>query len=102
MLEHQRALDELALGLLTPSDSEWNQGAGRLLVAALRSGDLPPDPKTCDGEHQTGRNAGPPACRARRSGQTTETRSAAYASILATCADCHGLHRIVWGPRSPK
>ena len=45
MLEHQRAADEMLIGLMVPSTSDWRQGADRLRAAVLLPGQLPADLK---------------------------------------------------------
>jgi len=97
MLEHQRAIDDLLQGLLIPSAPQWSRGAERLRVAPLRQGDLPRDPlltgsvKRADARvHQIAEQA--------VLASSPLSRAAAYGDLLATCAECHGLHRKIWGP----
>lgn len=97
MLEHQRAVDQMADGLIIPSASLWMKGAEELKGAPLRTGQLPRDQKLTreiaaaeDRVHVL----------ADQAGRATEeqARVNAYAQIIATCAQCHGLHGRVWGP----
>jgi cytochrome c553 len=99
MLEHQRALDDLLIGLVVPSDGRWREGAARLETAALRPIDWPADrqltPEIRRAE-QTVHNLAQDAARA----STAEERGRVYAQLLLTCGSCHGLHSRIWGPRS--
>jgi hypothetical protein len=99
MLEHQRALDDLLLGLVVPSDGRWREGAARLRAAVLHPADWPSDAKlTADirRAEETVHNIADEAARA-----TTPTeQGAVYSRLLMTCGSCHGLHARIWGPRS--
>jgi hypothetical protein len=33
--------------------------------------------------------------------ETPESRTRVYSTLLARCADCHGLHNRIWGPKGP-
>lgn len=100
MLEHERALDDLLRGLITPSDSSWSQGAERLRTAPLRRSDLPPDPQLTAEVRRAEAVVHQAAGRAADAGTPAE-RVSVYARLLTGCAQCHGLHRGVWGPRTP-
>ena len=98
MLEHQRAADEMLEGLFIPSESQWTQGATRLTVAPLSAKSMPRDKrltpeirKAEDRVHQL----------AERASKATawKDRGDVYAQLLTTCAGCHSLHGVVWGPR---
>jgi cytochrome c553 len=98
MLEHQRAVDEMLQGLLMPSVSRWAQGTARLKTAPLRPDQFPRDPRlpneltrTDALVHEIGG----------RAAQATDapTRATVYGDLLTTCAECHGLHREIWGPK---
>jgi cytochrome c553 len=97
MLDHRQAADEMLQGLLIPSASRWNEGATRLRGATLRPSQLPPDPRlTGDirrAEEQVHRLAEQAVA-----ADTPLARSSTYVQLLTTCAECHGLHRRVWGP----
>lgn len=99
MREHQRAVDELLQGLVIPSSRLWSQGAERLRAEPLSTELLPRDPALTasvkDAETRVHRLAD-------RATDATETaaRTAAYAELLTTCAQCHSLHGRIWGPRS--
>jgi cytochrome c553 len=97
MQEHQRAVDELLIGLMVPSLSQWTAGAERLRGANLRPGELPKDPQLTkwvrEGDvrvHQLADQA--------VAAETPAQRAAAYAGLITTCAQCHGIHSKVWGP----
>jgi len=97
MLEHQRAADEMLQGLIIPSASQWRQGAERLRTAALQRDKLPRDskltPQVLKAEERVHRLADQATAAA-----DTSARAAIYAQVLTTCAECHGLHAVVWGP----
>ncbi len=101
MLAHQRAVDQMANGLIVPSAALWKEGAEALKASPLRSSDLPRDPKLTreiaaaeDRVHLLAEQA---------SAATEESaRVTAYAQIISTCARCHGLHGRIWGPGLPK
>jgi mono/diheme cytochrome c family protein len=101
MLEHQRAVDELLQGLVVPSLSQWRQGVERLKVAPLKPGDYPPDRALTNDLKRADARVHQIADRAARAADAP-ARAAVYADLLTTCAQCHGLHRRVWGPgRAP-
>jgi hypothetical protein len=98
MLEHQRAADEMLEGLLIPSETQWNRGAARLAAAPLQPQSLPRDrkltpeiPKAEERVHQLADRAIAAAA--------WKERGDIYAQMLTTCASCHSLHGLVWGPR---
>ena len=99
MLDHQRATDALLQGLLLPSSSEWDRGAALLKTATLHPRELPPDPRSSQELQriETGVHAMAVQAAAAR---TPAQRNAAYAQVMATCAQCHGLHPRVWVPRA--
>ncbi len=97
MLEHRRAADDMLQSLLTSSTSTWQAAAERLRAAPLLASDLPPDPRlTADLRkaeirvHQLADQA------AKETSQ--RGRSETYVQLISTCAECHSLHRRVWGP----
>jgi mono/diheme cytochrome c family protein len=98
MLEHQRAADALLHGLVVPSASRWMEGASRLKTTPLRESDLPRDPAFTE---EIRRSEARVHAMANRAAQATTgmARAAVYADLLTTCAQCHGLHREIWGPR---
>jgi cytochrome c553 len=98
MLEHQRAMDELVQGLVVPSTSQWTAGAERLRTAPLRPAELLPDRGLTDEIRKAETRVHDLAGRAAQA-STLEDRAAVYASLLANCSQCHGLHGAVWGPR---
>jgi hypothetical protein len=101
MLEHQRAADDLLRGLVIPSTSEWTRGAGRLAAAPLHNEDLLPDRRMTGDIRQAESRVHALADRAKNAGNANE-RAALYGELLGNCAQCHGLHRLVWGPRSTR
>lgn len=99
MLEHREAVEMMAEGLVAPSASRWSLGAERLLAAPLSSRDLPPDPgmtaavqKSETDVHAIGKAA--------LAASDDTTRTATFARLIASCANCHRLHSRIWGPRS--
>jgi cytochrome c553 len=100
MLTHQRAVDELLQGLLIPSDSRWAQGAELLRTAELSRSDLPPDPKLTPELRRAEAAVHALADRA-ATATTAGDRAAVYVELATTCAQCHSLHRQIWGPRTP-
>jgi cytochrome c553 len=97
MLEHQRAVDELLVGLITPSDSSWSQGTDRLQTATLRTEQLPSDPKWTSEIRQAEKRVHDLAHDA-AAATTDMKRADVYAQLLTTCAACHSLHARIWGP----
>lgn len=97
MLEHQRASDQLLHGLVVPSQTAWREGAQALRAAPLHARELPRDAKLTpellrveEAVHRLAEDA--------LAADTTDARVRVYSTLLARCADCHGLHRRVWGP----
>lgn len=97
MLDHQRAIDQLLRGMTVPSQSEWLAGARALRAAPLHMRDLPRDPKLTpellrveEAVHRLAEDA--------IAAETPNSRVRVYSTLLAGCADCHSLHRRVWGP----
>lgn len=97
MLEHQLATDDMLVGLMVPSPSQWRAGAERLRVAPLRPSELPRDPKMTTWKREADVRLRAIADRASLA-QTPEERAAAYAEIITTCLQCHSAHSTVWGP----
>jgi cytochrome c553 len=98
MLEHQRAVDEMLEGLFIPSDSQWWRGASRLRTAALRRESLPRDRKLTREIRSAEERVHDLAERATKT-QGWQERAELYGQMLTTCASCHSLHGLVWGPR---
>ena len=95
MQEHQRAVDELLIGLMIPSQSQWMAGAERLR-GANRSRRTAEGPSADEvGARPTCGSISSPT---RRSWPRRRLDAAAYAGLMTTCAQCHGLHSKVWGP----
>jgi mono/diheme cytochrome c family protein len=102
MLEHQRATDELLLGLLLPSASVWDLGAGRLNTGELRPNELPRDPKMSDEAKKADEKIHKLAADAAAAGSSPARRDAMYVEVVTACAQCHGLHPNIWGPNSTR
>jgi hypothetical protein len=97
MLDHQRAMDQLLRGMTVPSQSEWLAGARGLRASPLHARDLPRDPKLTpellrveETVHRLAEEA--------IAAETPNGRVRVYSTLLAGCADCHSLHRRIWGP----
>jgi len=99
MLEHQRATDALLLGLLLPSPSEWELGSGLLDTGQLRPSDLPRDSKRSAQAKKADERVHALASDAARATRPAR-RQAVYVGVVTACAECHGLHPNIWGPRS--
>jgi cytochrome c553 len=100
MLEHQRAIDQMLQGLIVPSDTLWREGANGLKTAPLHRSDLPRDSKLTRGLMAAEKRVHQLAADAASMSEPA-TRAKSYAQILTTCAECHGLHRKIWGPSRP-
>ena len=98
MLEHQRAADEMLEGLFIPSETQWLRGANRFVAAPLRQQSLPRDPRLTPGIRKAEERVHQLAERARQA-TAWQDRGQIYAEMLTTCASCHSLHGVVWGPR---
>jgi cytochrome c553 len=98
MLEHQRAADEMLEGLFIPSETQWLRGANRFVATPLRQQSLPRDPKLTPGIRQAEKRVHQLAERAIQA-RAWSDRGEIYAEMLMTCASCHSLHGVVWGPR---
>ena len=98
MLEHQRAVDEMLEGLFIPSESQWIRGATRFVGAPLRQQSLPRDQKLTPEIRKAEERVHQLAERATQAA-TWKDRGDIYAQMVATCASCHSLHVVVWGPR---
>jgi len=97
MLQHERAVELMADALIIPSPALWAKGASALREAPLRSNQLPKDPKLTreisaaeDRVHVLADQAA--------NAQEEQARITMYSQIIATCAQCHGLHGRIWGP----
>jgi mono/diheme cytochrome c family protein len=97
MVDHQRAVDALLQGLVIPSMSEWQRGAGLLRAPVLRDAELPPDPRLAARATATERTLHALA-EVAAAAPSREARVSAYARIIGTCATCHSLHPEIWGP----
>lgn len=97
MLAHQQAADQMLQGLIAPSSTSWRSGADGFRVAPLRSSALPNDPKLTSSLAASEKRIHELASQASRV-EDSGARAVFYGQILARCADCHALHRTVWGP----
>jgi hypothetical protein len=97
MLAHQRATDQMVQGLVVPSSDAWRKGAAGLAVAPLRRSSLPDDPKLTSELVASEKRIHELADQAGKAGDPG-ARAVSYGQIIARCADCHALHRKVWGP----
>jgi hypothetical protein len=99
MLEHQRAVDAMVSGLVSPSPSSWRTGAELLQSAPLAPADIPPNVRlTADLRasevrvHAMAEDAA--------DAEDQNARVAVFARLIATCSTCHSEHRRIWGPDS--
>jgi cytochrome c2 len=100
MLEHQAAVNQMLRGLVVPSNSEWSKGARALRAAPLHARDVPRQPtltpellRVEEAVHRLAEEA--------VAAESTQNRVRVYSTLLARCADCHSLHRRIWGPPPP-
>jgi mono/diheme cytochrome c family protein len=98
MLEHQRATDEMLEGLFIPSETQWLRGAARFVGAPLQQKSLLRDEKLTPEIRKAEERVHQLAERAIKA-TAWKDRGDIYAQILTTCASCHTLHGVVWGPR---
>ena len=98
MLEHQRAADEMLEGLFIPSEAQWIHGATRFVGAPLHQESLPRDKKLTSEIRKADERVHQLAERATKA-TAWKDRGDVYAQMLTTCASCHSLHGVVWGPR---
>jgi cytochrome c553 len=95
------AVDLMYQGLVGPSDEAWKKGARQLGQSPLTLKDLPKDPKLTKeiaalvGVIHTLADKADAAV-------APNARATLYGDVIATCAECHGLHGKVWGPGLPK
>jgi hypothetical protein len=97
MLAHQRSADQMLQGLIVPSSASWRAGADGFSVAPLRTDALPDDPKLTPELAASEKRIHELAAQAGRA-EAPAARAVFYAQIIARCADCHVVHRKVWGP----
>jgi len=100
MLAHQHATDALLLGLLLPSQSEWELGAGLLDTGELRPSELPRDSKLVGEARKADETIHALARPAAAAAGSASRQDEIYASVVTACAQCHGLHPNIWGPSS--
>ena len=97
MLAHQQSADRMLQGLIVPSSALWRAGADGFSAAPLRTGALPEDPKLTPELAASEKRIHELAVQAGRA-EAPGARAVFYAHIIARCADCHAVHRKVWGP----
>lgn len=97
MLGHQRAADQMLQGLVIPSAAMWRTGTSGFGTAPLRASKLPDDPKLTREIAASERRVHELAAQAAKT-DDDGARAVFYGQIIARCADCHALHRKVWGP----
>jgi hypothetical protein len=97
MLAHQRASDQMLQGLVIPSSAMWRTGTAGFSTAPLRASKLPDDPKLTGEVTASERRIHELAAQAAKTDDDS-ARAVFYGQIIARCADCHALHRKVWGP----
>ena len=97
MLEHQRAADDMLIGLMVPSTADWRQGADRLRTAALLPRQFPKDPKLTRDIRTLDLRVHEMADQAIEA-ETPGERAGVYTAILGSCWRCHSLHSRIWGP----
>jgi mono/diheme cytochrome c family protein len=100
MLTHERAVELMFHGLVTPSTSMWTTGANLLRTAPLRSSHLPNDAGVTP-EIRTHELRVHALAESARYLAEPRARASLYAPIIASCAACHGLHSRLWGPLPP-
>lgn len=99
MLEHQRALDDLLLGLVVPSNGLWRTGAARLQTAVLHSADWPRGTELTAEVRRADELIHEMADQA-ATATTPAEQAPIYSRLLTTCASCHSLHARIWGPKT--
>ena len=97
MLAHQRAADQMLQGLVEPSATAWRAGADGFSAAPLRSERLPDDAGLTRELVASERRIHELAAQAAKVDDSS-ARAVFYGQIVARCADCHAVHRKVWGP----
>ena len=97
MQEHQLATDDMLVGLMVPSPSQWRTGADKLRAAPLRTNQMPRDPKMTKWVRDADLRLHQIAERA-IAADTDDERARSYVDVMTTCAQCHSVHSTVWGP----
>lgn len=99
MLEHQRALDDLLLGLVVPSNGLWQTGASRLQTAVLQSDNWPRGTGLTAEVRRADELIHEIADQA-MTATTPAEQASVYSRLITTCASCHRLHARIWGPNT--
>jgi hypothetical protein len=97
MLAHQTAADEMAQGLIAPSSELSRKGAEGFRGAPLHPDKFPSGTKLGSQLLASEERIHQLASQAVRA-EDPGARAVFYGQILARCADCHALHRTIWGP----
>ena len=97
MLEHQAAADQMAQGLIVPSDALWRTGTQGFKGAPLHPRALPSGAKLPASQLASEERIHQLASQALLA-EDPGARAMFYGQILARCADCHEQHRTIWGP----
>lgn len=97
MLAHQQAADQMLHGLTVPSSAMWRAGAAGFSGAPLRRELLPDDPRLTPELAASEQRIHALAAQAGKADDSA-ARAVFYGQLIARCADCHALHRKVWGP----
>lgn len=93
MRRHQWAVDQLWIGLISPSDEAWSRGANVLVDVALGSDDVMDetvaitDPEAISVIARSVHTIGGLGTKAK----TPDYRGALYGEMLTLCSDCHSL-----------
>lgn len=101
MLAHQQAVEYLYQGLVVPSEASWKKGAELLRASPMQNEKFPGDEKLTDDIKAYEVKAHQFANMAAKASDP-KTRVGVYGALIASCAQCHGLHGRVWGPGLPK
>jgi hypothetical protein len=97
MLAHQTAADEMVQGLIAPSSELWRKGAEGFRGAPLHPDKFPSGSRLGSQLLASEERIHQLASQAVRA-EDPGARAVFYGQILARCADCHALHRTIWGP----
>lgn len=98
MRDHQRAVERMYRGLISPASDEWMTGALALKGAPLRASALKEVSKdTVAAEARVHELADRAANAAVQSARIT-----IYGALIGSCASCHAEHGKLWGPGLPK
>ena len=97
MLAHQRSADQMLQGLIVPSTASVARRRRGLQRGAAAPRVFPNDPKLTRELVASEKRIHELAAQAGKAGDSG-ARAVFYGQIIARCADCHAVHRKVWGP----